>query len=420
MSIISQQAWQSSDANARQFETAQPFRHVVIDSFFEPEFCACLLEDFPDFEDRYALNEMGAVGGKAVRMAVRDLSATYKQLDAYLQTPEFLGYVSKLTGIPDLLYDPDYIGGGTHENRDGQSLSPHVDFNFHPRTKTHRRLNLIIYLNPEWDEAWGGNLELHSDPWNDSDNWRTAIAPIFNRAVIFETNEISWHGFEEIQLPAARKSLSRKSFAIYLYTNERPAAETAPAHATIYVPDGLPRDWEAGRTLSDADLTLLAKRFIRLRGQLRYMYDRERHGSQQLAVLERALGEARDAYRLPLQGFVKQPIAPTGVSADGWVSPQFSARVIPQKALRAIEIDLHVPEQIPHNQNLRIRVHGQAWDHEVARGCRSTIVLKINRPAGQPVDLEIHASTYFVPKDSNASHDDRQLAWLLLDARIVH
>ena len=159
-----------------------------------------MLDEFPSFEDRYALNEMGEVGGKAVRMDVRDVSDTYRSIDRYLQTREFLDYVSTVTGIPDLLYDPDYVGGGTHENRDGQGLEQHVDFNFHPGTRWHRRLNLIVYLNPEWDDAWGGALELQTDPWQ-GDTRGPRIAPLFNRAVIFETTEKSWHGFSQITLP---------------------------------------------------------------------------------------------------------------------------------------------------------------------------------------------------------------------------
>jgi hypothetical protein len=235
---------------AAQFSNAKPFRHVEIDGFLDRAICQRLLDDFPSFETRYALNEMGEVGGKAVRMNVREISPAYRQLDQYLQTPEFLDFISAVTGIPELLYDPDYIGGGTHENRDGQSLDAHVDFNYHPRTKTHRRLNLIVYLNREWEDAWGGTLELRSNPWNPAVDEKRSVLPLFNRAVIFETSEVSWHGFCRIELPADRKALSRKSFAIYLYTKDRPRAETAPSHGTIYVPDALPQHFVPGRTLS--------------------------------------------------------------------------------------------------------------------------------------------------------------------------
>ena len=125
-----------------------------------------------------------------------------------------------------------------------------------------------MYLNPEWDAEWGGELRLVEDPWSGIGSTH-AVAPLFNRCVVFETNEVSWHGFEQIRLPPERAGITRKSFAIYLYTRERPAAETAPPHATIYVPAGMPSELLVGSTL-DADSHMdLRVRFARLRGQLR-------------------------------------------------------------------------------------------------------------------------------------------------------
>ena len=201
MSCIDPMALARADEFASRFSTARPFRHVVIPGFLDGALCQNLLGEFPSFENRHALNEMGEVGGKAVRMDVRDISDSYRRLDAYLQTPEFLGFVSRVTGIPDLLYDPDYIGGGTHENREGQGLDAHVDFNYHPRRRLHRRLNLIVYLNPRWEAEWGGALELHSDPWNEASDEVVGITPFFNTCAIFETTESSWHGFSQIRPP---------------------------------------------------------------------------------------------------------------------------------------------------------------------------------------------------------------------------
>ena len=103
MALIDATVFQRAEADERAFQNAQPFRHVAIDDFFSRPLCERLLADFPGFEARHALNEMGEVGGKAVRMDVRDISDAYRNLDRYLQTPEFLGYVSAITGIPDLL-----------------------------------------------------------------------------------------------------------------------------------------------------------------------------------------------------------------------------------------------------------------------------------------------------------------------------
>ncbi len=408
-------------AFAQSFRAAEPFRHVVIDNFFEPAACRRMLEDFPQFEDRYALNEMGEVGGKAVRMNVRDVSDTYRALDLYLQTPGFLDLVSTITGIPDLLYDPDYIGGGTHENRDGQDLDAHVDFNYHPRTKTHRRLNLIVYLNDEWDESWGGALELHSNPWNPAANQTRRVLPLLNRAVIFETNEVSWHGFNRIDLPAERKALSRKSFAIYLYTKERPPAETAAPHATIYVPDALPQNLVAGKTLDGADVAGLHARFTRLRTQLRYLYDREKQFGAQIAAGEGALEEARAALRLPLQGYAIQSAAPQGMWPDLWAGGEFSCKFVAQRKARALELDLWVPAQIGADQTLDIDLSGNHSRHVLACGERSRIALEAAIPAGaesRPANSFIAPSSCL--RRSAESADDRRLAFRLLGAALEH
>jgi len=253
----------SAGTLAARFSPREPFRHVVIDDFFEPAFAQRLLADFPAFDTRRALNEAGEIGGKAVVERIRGLGPTYAALDDLVQSPAFLALVGRITGIPGLLYDPHYFGGGTHENRHGQDLDPHVDFNRHPVEHWHRRLNLIVYLNPQWEASWGGCLELHSDPRADDDRV-TLIPPLFNRAVVFETTETSWHGFARIDLPPEQRELSRKSVALYFYTRERPADERADTHSTVYVDRPLPERFRPGRTLDEIDVqdlrVLLARR----------------------------------------------------------------------------------------------------------------------------------------------------------------
>ena len=416
--MIRPEVLQEAGKHARAFRDAQPFKHVVIDGFLEPMVSRRLLDEFPSFEDRYALNEMGQVGGKAVRMDVRDVSDTYRSIDRYLQTREFLDYVSMVTGIPDLLYDPDYVGGGTHENRDGQGLEQHVDFNFHPGTRWHRRLNLIVYLNPGWEDAWGGALELQTDPWR-GDTRGPRIAPLFNRAVIFETTEKSWHGFSQISLPADRKSLSRKSFAIYLYTRERPQEETAASHATVYVPDTMPKELHAGKRLTDADIMELTARFGRLRGQLKFLYDREKEFATQLAASEAMLAETRDSVRMPLQGYVTQSGAPRGLSPDGWVAQDFRVEFVPTRKAAGIVLEAWAPQRLDDNQSLQIDMNGKRWEHHIARGSRSKIELKANLDAGANVELSVRAGKTFNPARVGESGDTRDLAWKLIDAWLI-
>jgi hypothetical protein len=193
---------------ASQFRSARPFRHVVMEPFFDEAQAQQLLNEFPAFDPARARNEAGEIGLKAVVERIRGLGGAFTALDDLIQRPCFLAQLSQLTGIPDLLYDPHYFGGGTHENRSGQDLDLHIDFNLHPETGWHRRLNLIVYLNPVWEDCWGGALELFADP-RDPHSEQVRVLPLFNRAVLFETTEHSWHGFSRIELPIQESRCAR-------------------------------------------------------------------------------------------------------------------------------------------------------------------------------------------------------------------
>ncbi|WP_339616274.1 2OG-Fe(II) oxygenase [uncultured Gilvimarinus sp.] len=253
--ILSETTRSATESLADQFSHAKPFRHLVIDNFFTPEFCQSLLDKFPGFDDKHARDENGNIGRKATYDRVRSLGAPYVTLDDTVKSPDFLAWVSQITGIPELLYDPNYFGGGTHENRHGQDLDPHVDFNKHPTSGHYRRLNLIVYLNHEWQDDWGGAIEFHKNPRLEPEqNNITKVTPLFNRCVIFETTFWSWHGFERINLPEGDSdSRSRKSVALYFYSAERPKEEMVKPHSTIYVERPLPEHIQPGHTLSDDD-----------------------------------------------------------------------------------------------------------------------------------------------------------------------
>lgn len=402
-------------AYADAFRHATPFRHVVIDDFLRPEIAEAMLRAFPGFDARFARDEHGRIGGKAVREHVRDLPPPYPQLDAWLQTPDFLDAVSAITGIPALRYDPDYVGGGTHENIDGQSLDAHVDFNYHPGTGRHRRLNLIVYLNPEWEPSWGGVLELAEDPWDPANTRRERVLPLFNRAVIFETTERSWHGFPRITLPPERRGTSRRSFAIYLYTDERPAEETAPAHATVYVPEARPAHLVAGTVLTGADVAELDRRFEAARGQLRYLYAREQQDAARIAGIERALAEARAAWRPPLLGLAHQPEPTRGAWTDGWCGRDAGFVFVPEQPLQALTLRLWVPPALPR---LALRVdtgNGEPTTAVLDGGTEATLELPLAAAAGARVALHLHADADWQPDG-----DARRLAFQLRELRLRH
>lgn len=260
----------------RSFTTAQPFRHIVLDDFLAPELCRRLVEQFPPFDEAGARNELGHVGGKCTHEKVRRLGSAYAALDDFVRSRAFLDVIGAITGIEDLRYDPHYIGGGTHENRTGQGLDPHVDFNYHPVTHLHRRLNLILYLNQDWQEHWGGAIQLHSNPWEPDEDTVKTVLPVMNRCVLFETNERSWHGFQPITRSDGERLLSRRSFALYLYTETRPADEISAPHSTFYVHAPLPLHLRPGVTLTEQDYQSLRALMSSRNRWMRHLYDKEK------------------------------------------------------------------------------------------------------------------------------------------------
>lgn len=274
------------EALARDFRGAAPFRHVVIDDFLDAGLAERLLSEFPGFDPARAVNEDGVVGNKSVHERLRGLGPAYAAFDDMARSPRFLALVSAITGIPDLLYDPLYIGGGTHENRDRQGLDVHVDFNRHPVTHAHRRLNLIVYLNHDWPDDWGGVLELLASP-RAQDDGVVRVSPRFNRAVIFETTERSWHGFSTIRLPEGEQDRSRRSIALYYYSRARPVEELAGTHSTIYADRPLPARFAPGFALGEDDVR-----------ELQALLDnRDRHIERQYRDLQAAEAKVEGALR---------------------------------------------------------------------------------------------------------------------------
>jgi len=271
---VNQQILESAEGYASEFRQARPFRHVVMDNFLDADFCAEVCVQFPGFQKEHAVNENRKIGGKATREQVRSLGPAFEKIDDLAKHPSFLSLIEQITGVSGLNYDPCYYGGGTHENLHGQDLDPHIDFNYHPISSQHRRLNLIIYLNERWKDEWGGSLQLHSDPYQEpGQDEIVTVTPLLNRCVIFETSEQSWHGFERIDLPSENRHLSRKSFALYYYTETRPVEETAGGHSTVYVERHLPARFAAGMTLDESDLREIKRLLARRDQHLKRLYE---------------------------------------------------------------------------------------------------------------------------------------------------
>jgi len=134
-----------------------------------------------------------------------------------LNSDRFVALLEKLTGIGNLVADPELEGGGIHRIGTGGFLKVHTDFNFHRASGLFRRLNILLYLNPVWDEAWGGSIEL----WpTDLSRCGASYPPVWNRAVIFSTTDESYHGHPDPL--ASPEGVFRNSIALYYYTKDLP------------------------------------------------------------------------------------------------------------------------------------------------------------------------------------------------------
>lgn len=413
---ISENVAQRADEFRDAFLHAAPFKHGMIEGFFEPAFAERLLAEFPSFDPKLALNEMGQVGGKAVNTAIREISPAFKELYETIGSKPFLDLMSQLSGIPDLIMDPKLYGGGTHDNRHGQELDAHVDFNYDEAQNLHRRLNVIVYMNKEWKTEWGGAIEIHSNPWEPDENQIRAFDPLFNRCVMFETNEYSWHGFPKIDLPEDRRHLSRKSISIYLYTKDRPAQEIAPMHGTFYVQRPLPSHLQEGHTLNGADVTEIKTLLKRRDDWLRMYHKMELDKNREIADKNRAIADLMSYVRVPLTGYVLQTGSAAGVFSDGWVSSHAEFDIQPLTQVSGILLRGWRPENAPPGR-IRLTVGASATEAPMGGGSFE-ITLKLAQPAETVFRLKIDAEC--ARRTIDPALDSRDLVFLVTEIRARH
>lgn len=195
----------------KEFDSALPYRHIAIDNFLVDEFANEMYNQFPPLsvlnKHYHGLNENKSEGSN-----FEQFDPCFQKLKEAVSSTQLLQALEKITGINNLFTTQDNLGAGVHQGKNGSYLDIHIDFNIHPVQKIHRRLNLLIYLNKNWKEEYGGKVEL----WNkDVSELGKAYLPSFNRCVIFETSEISYHGYSTINVPEGE---TRKSFYSYYYT----------------------------------------------------------------------------------------------------------------------------------------------------------------------------------------------------------
>jgi Rps23 Pro-64 3,4-dihydroxylase Tpa1-like proline 4-hydroxylase len=217
-------------ANADNYAAAKPFPHIYFDDFLPTQAAEAALRDFP--EPRQAKwSEFDTPQEKKLAFdVVEKLPTAVRDVLYFMNSRPMLEFLETLTGIHGVIPDPYYVGGGLHQIKPGGKLAVHADFNHHTRLNLERRINVLIYLNKDWKEEYGGHFEL----WNkDMTAAERKLLPVFNRCAIFSTTSTSYHGHPNpLSCPPDR---TRKSLATYYYSNGRPEEELRDAHSTLFV-----------------------------------------------------------------------------------------------------------------------------------------------------------------------------------------
>lgn len=195
---------------------SEPFQHIVLDDFLPNEVANYLLEHFPD------ANHQGWVRSNDAGIEIKARTNWQSEFDIpdrlsgvirVFNSAPLLRAMGAVLNIPKLMSDPYYSGGGLNLSERGGLLDVHVDGNYHDASGLNRRVNLLYYLNPNWQPDWGGEFGIYG---NQGETLVKSVEPVFNRCVIFDTHDQSYHGLPNpINFP---ENDPRRSILLYYYT----------------------------------------------------------------------------------------------------------------------------------------------------------------------------------------------------------
>jgi Rps23 Pro-64 3,4-dihydroxylase Tpa1-like proline 4-hydroxylase len=214
-----------------QYCSAEPYPHIVLDNFLPNQLAENILQNFPSEvlrDDKFFESDYYGLHKRQIFPV--NCNDYIRNLFNFLNSSSVLQFLESLTQIKGLIPDPHFDGGGFHETSRGGKLGIHADFRINKQLHLNRRLNMIIYLNKDWEEDYGGCLEI----WDKSmKNKIHSILPVFNKCVIFNTDATSYHGHPDpLNTP---ENITRKSIALYYYTASKSVYDETSDHSTMYV-----------------------------------------------------------------------------------------------------------------------------------------------------------------------------------------
>lgn len=213
-----------ADKYRDEFVNAKPFPHVVIDNFLPHDVALRVAQAFPTLDQiDWKLEGPGDSehsGDKNIEKVTTSDEEKFPPLVRVMmmqfQSGIFMNFLNSVTGYDHLQPDPNHHGCGLHSTGRGGRLMLHLDASRHPNKDLNQLINCIYYCSPDWQESYGGGLEL----WNEDASQRVVtVAPTFNRLAIFNVSGKSWHGHPyPLDCPPDKR---RNSLALYYYTTDK-------------------------------------------------------------------------------------------------------------------------------------------------------------------------------------------------------
>jgi hypothetical protein len=210
-----------------EYDVAAPWPHIVLDDFLRADVAAQAAASFPRLgPNRLRLARLLEARTHESRLASQQ-PAIAAILEA-LQSERFTSFLAEITGIGDLVPDPEFAGAGVHQGARGSYLHLHADHNTHPSDPTrYRRVNVLLYLNERWEPNWNGDLSL----WDRAAIARVkSVQPQFNRCAILTVDDTAFHGYGPLRIP---RDVTRKAIAAYYYSASPAVGQAATSHPTL-------------------------------------------------------------------------------------------------------------------------------------------------------------------------------------------
>ncbi len=217
--MISHDIIKDVDVYHKIYNNNEPYPHIIFDDLFDETLIKEASREADSFTKDYLLNQPATEhhDHQTLKHGCNDLEILppiLRLICRYVNGKDFIRFLRKVTGLKSIVGDNDFTGGGLHFTEAGGKLGVHHDFNYMgewSNPTSYRKCNLIIFLNDEWNDKWGGGLEL----WDkELTSQRHMIMPKLNRAVLFNIEDAPHGHPQPLKCPLNE---NRRSLAFYFY-----------------------------------------------------------------------------------------------------------------------------------------------------------------------------------------------------------